>query len=264
MQLVRFFIVFAGLASVFTLFVSDRSVASFEVSIPVLGASGQSQWDVARVSALPQKKLSEKAPGSKELKTWTGIHLRDLIEETAGKLPPEKNAEVDLVVVEDSLGKKAMIPRSFVNKYGVILSHNATEGWSVVPPWTSDKKAQKERLPLETFYMGSVNRITLTNYRNLYGERLFLKRRTDPLAMRGEKIFVQTCMGCHFQNAKAKPDEMAGKIQASYSIEKPHSPVAGFPDLDEKDWRALRIYTKASQEEIAAQTKKGFWDFLTN
>lgn len=235
--------------------------ASFELAISILGPSGVSQWDPEKASKLGQKKIREKDPVTKSSKTWSGVGLKALVDETAGKLPAEQNAEIDLIVVEDAAGKRAMIPRSFVNKYTVVLSlSDSKENWDLIAPWSSDKKALKERLPLETFHIQNVKRVTLTNYRNLYGAGLFLKRRTDPLAVRGEKIFVQTCMGCHFQNAVAKPDEMASKVREHKFGENSHLPVGGFPDLHETDWRSLQTYVKASQSEAAAaaaaETKK--------
>ena len=171
-------------------------------------------WTLGDLESLKKTGSREKDPHSGKMVKWEGVLLSHLIEKTLAHLPNEERAQVDLVVLKSKSNKKALIPRALVNKYPILLAFRSSseagrdsfEGrgpvFSVVP-WSSKPKILQEDLPLENFFLPQITQIELTNYRNQYSP-LFLKRRTDPSAMRGEKLFVQNCVTCHADGA-AKP-----------------------------------------------------------
>ena len=121
-------------------------------------------------------------------------------------------------------------------------------------PWTSKSKIQSENLPIESYFLGDLTHIELSNYRERYGS-VFLKRRTDPLAMRGEKLFVQNCVGCHADGGKPGLAELSGELQARRLVSDGHpAQVKGVPKLGERDRKALVNYLDAFRTENASKT----------
>ena len=69
---------------------------------------------------------------------------------------------------------------------------------------------------------------------------IYLTKRNEPLAMRGEKLFVQGCLSCHSsQEGIAKAQSWSGQ----------HPAIKGAPSLDERDQRALRAYLDIFKSE---------------
>lgn len=165
----------------------------------------------------------EKAPasGGKVIK-WEGILLSQFLDKALESLPADNRAQVDLIVLKDRNGRSAYIPRALAGKYPLMLalqwdSNGVSELekmkgliYSIVP-WTSKSKILNEDLPLETFFVADVAKIELANYRDRFGT-FFLKRRTDPSAIRGEKLFVQNCACCHLGSQGVNLNSLIGKI----------------------------------------------------
>jgi hypothetical protein len=179
---------------------------------------------------------------------WTGVSLGDLIDQTMKDFPNEKKAQIDLVVLKNASGGEALIPRSFIVKYPVLLAtsrdHKILTEIDSVPPWTSKSRSRTEGLSLETFFLSNVTEIDLANYRERYGT-VFLRNRTEPTALRGEKTFIQNCLSCH-DGAKGE----SGIAEAR----KPfidHPAVKGAPKLDDRDRRALKSYLDLYRSENA-------------
>ena len=176
---------------------------------------------------------------------FEGILLSDVIDQALNGAANDRKALIDLVILKNAHGATALIPRSLIVKYPVILAnsqdHKKLAGLRSVIPWTSRPKARTEGLPLETYFVDDVNEVQLANYRERYGD-VFLKRRTEPLAMRGEKLFIQSCLSCH--------DSTPGSSKARNWVGQ-HPTINGAPKLDERDQRALRSYLDLFKAENA-------------
>jgi hypothetical protein len=192
---------------------------------------------------------SETDPETGKSARWDGISLGDLIDRTMKSIPNEKKAQIDLVVLKTATGAEALVPRSFIVKYPMLLAnrkdHQPLIGFESVAPWTSQSKVRSEGLPLETYFLKGVTQVELGNYRERYGS-VYLKSRKEPTALRGEKIFIQNCLSCH-DGAKGE----TGIAEARRSMDQ-HPTVAGAPKLDERDRRSLKTYLETYQAENAA------------
>lgn len=179
---------------------------------------------------------------------FEGVLLSDVIEKSLTGMGNEKKAQVDLVILKNPQGVEALIPRSFLVKYPVLLAQSEDRkslgALKSVVPWTSHPKARGEGLPLETYFVSNVQEIQLANYRERYGE-VYLKRRMDPLAMRGEKIFIQSCLSCH--------DSEPGINKARQWVGK-HPTVNGSPKLDSREQRAIQSYLEHFKAEKSPAT----------
>jgi hypothetical protein len=188
------------------------------------------------LNKLKMMTTTEQDPVSGKKTKFSGILLSDVIDKALAGTGNERKAQIDLVVLKNAQGALALIPRSFLVKYPVILAHEQDHhklgGLRSVVPWTSHSKTRSEALPLDTYFISDVNEVDLANYEERYGE-VFLKRRTDPVAVRGEKIFVQSCLSCH--------DSAPGISKARDWVGQ-HPTVHGAPELDERARRALRDY----------------------
>ena len=182
----------------------------------------------------------EKDPPSGKVKHWRGVLLSDWVDRALDQLSPDNKAQVDLVILHGAKGETALVPRSLITEFPVMLATRKDE-YSVVIPWTSKPRIKKEELPLESYFVSPLVKIELTSYRHEYGS-LFLKRRTDPFAMRGEKIFIQDCMACH--GASQAP---ALKTRELASVD--HPKMKGIPALSERDHEALKSYFAAYRVE---------------
>lgn len=179
--------------------------------------------------------------------------LADLIVRATEPLGADDRASIDLVVLRNAAGGQALVPRWFVVKYSMLLARGGEEGTGLraVVPWTSQPSSGREGLPVATFFLEGVTEIELGNYRERYGS-LFLKRRTDPAAVRGEKLFVQTCVSCH--DSGRGPSVLAanllegrwGEILRSPAL---HPGAKGIPSLGDRESRSLASYLEAYREE---------------
>lgn len=206
------------------------------------------------LSELQAKKLilsQERDPKTQQIATWKGVLLSGLIDEAMGQLPPELKAQVDLVVLKGKDGKEVLVPRSFIVKYPVLLALSRNGKGELgdlgpvfsVVPWSSRPKVSKELLPIESYFLSRVTQIELTNYRDRY-PLVFLKRRTDPAAMRGEKLFVQNCVSCHNSKSKTLLEDKAGTLGSAK-----HPDIEGSPKLASREWRYITQYVEAYRTE---------------
>ncbi len=194
-------------------------------------------------------------------------------------LSVEEKAYVDLVIVRNDQDERALIPRAFINKYPLYLAMSR-DGKSLgadgplysVAPWTSNSRIRTEGLSLEALFVPRVSKIELTNYRDQFGA-MYLKRRTDPAAIRGEKLFVQNCLACHHSqgaaagvslasvSAKASAPsaapsvaEISGSQKSRNLASSGHPAIKGAPKLESKDIRALTSYLDAYRAENGGAT----------
>lgn len=238
--------------SLVIVFVSLAAIAA-DAGSPVLKAVfavGQAQtlrtWDIAALKKLKQVASQEKDPHSGVMAFYQGPLLSAVIDEAMSSLPPEKRAQVDLVILKGSQGEQALIPRGFIVKYPFLLSFNKEKnGLNSAAPSTSHPKLSKEGAPLGTFFLAGVDQIELTNYQDRYGP-YYLKRRTDPAAIRGEKFYMQNCLGCHSTGAGPAPARLE-----KWSAD--HSKVRGLAKLGDKEMKSLMSYLLARQSEQKPQ-----------
>lgn len=200
------------------------------------------------IKALKKTSSSEAEPGTGKKEHFEGILLSDIVDKALNGMANERKAQVDLVILKNSHGAEALIPRSFIVKYPVVLAnskdHKALPGLRSIVPWTSRSKTRSEGLPLETYFVDDVNEVQLANYRERYGN-VYLKRRMDPTALRGEKIFVQSCLSCH--------DSEQGMERARHWGGQ-HPTVNGSPKLDSREQRALQSYLEMFKSEQGSPT----------
>lgn len=222
-------------------------------------------WNLSDLRKGKDAASSQKDPDTSDLVQWKGVQLATLLDQALAKLPLEKRAEIDLVIFKGKGDAKALIPRAFITKYPILLAWNRGKQelgargplYSVIP-WTTKPALKKEHLPVETYFVPGIHSIELANSAQRYSS-VYLKRRTDPVALRGEKLFVQSCLGCHGTGRGPKIDAIATEERAkSISSEKDgHPKVSGAPTLGEKERRSLRTYLDAYRGENSATAAAG-------
>lgn len=248
MNNLSFLFVFMTLTSGFA---SKTALASgtpgFPGSQPVVKAiltnSGTRQdlglWSPSDSRHFKRVTTQEKDPQNGKLAKWDGVLISKLLDKVIGNLPLESRAQIDLVVLSSRSGKTAYIPRALITKYPMMLAATGDSVHSVVP-WTSSPRILKEGLPLDSFYLSEVTQVELTNYKEKFKSYL-LKRRTDPSAMRGEKLFVQNCMNCH---ANTMSDVISHPLRLD-----PHPTGFFTSKLTDRDRKSLSRYAEAHRSE---------------
>lgn len=232
----------------------------------------ESGWTLGR---LPSKKLksaqatsSERDPRSDQVVSWKGVSVATLVEQWIERLPGEQRATIDLIVFEAATdpahpsraAHRIYVPRWLLTKHPEVRLAYERAGkslgqergpWALVIPWTSKKKITQEELPLQDFFQDRIDRVVLSNYRAQF-PALFMKRRSDPVAMRGEKLFVQNCMSCH-ATEHAPPLAIDRSSVADPKIKKVaasgHPTVPGGPTWGFKDRKALINYLDGYRRE---------------
>jgi len=204
----------------------------------------------AELRALKASTFREKAPTSAGPSEWKGPLLGSILDAAMQSLNSEAKSQIDLVVLKGAGGEQAWIPRAFVVRYPVLL---AAEGKSAggtmmsVVPVSSKPKIRTEELPHGTYWVKDVQTVELTNYREKFG-RFYLKRRTDPAAMRGEKLFIQNCMACHAPSS-AQLTWSGWEVSALAQSLKKHPAKTGFIEIQGKSEKALSTYWSAFRTE---------------
>lgn len=251
------------------------SVANAGVGTPDAGLvvlqeqAGQRQelqrYSLTQLGGLRATSSRERDRSGGDARVWKGPLLGDVLESSMKGLTVEQRAQFDLVVLSSRTGQSALVPRSFLSKYPMLLALSqdgkslagATGPIYSVPPWTSrEGKMTKEGLPVQAFFVPGVSEVILTSYQTRFGE-FILQRRTDPAAMRGQKIFVQTCATCHgaglgptLASLTSAPFLTKARTLASGG----HPVVAGFEKPSAKDERALNRYFDARNAEKPSKT----------
>jgi hypothetical protein len=194
---------------------------------------------------------------------WQGVLLSEVVEKATADLPVDQRARFDLIVLKGAKSK-AYLPRSLIQKYPILLARSR-EGkdlgaFQVVIPWTSRPKIRHEEqfLPLEAYFVPELRSVELTSYQQIYAGN-FLKRRTDPSANRGEKIFLQNCMGCHGSGGVKEltvsvlTAESARARVLATSRGDGHVQSPGVRQFADRDRRAILSFLEAYRLENQAQ-----------
>lgn len=215
-------------------------------------------WSLDELVKLKRTHAREKDPQSGRILQWEGVVLSQLVDSALEKLPLENRAQVDLVILKGDAGDQAIIPRSFINKYPFLLAYRWSSGVSAlsgfgplfsVVPWTSKPGVFNEDLPIEKYFVKSLSKIELASYRELYGQ-LYLKRRTDPFAMRGEKLYVQNCVSCHQEASTHGPTSLLSEEKTQKFLNEGHPPLTAMPlRLTDRDRRSVLRYFEAYRVE---------------
>lgn len=212
-------------------------------------------WSLEEIAQLKPTTSSEK-DSTGRVAQWKGTLLSKWVEKTLETVPLAERAAVDLLLIKNSSGVSALVPRYLVTKYPFLLAYqkdqqpvNGGDGpLAIVVPVKTKPAILSERVPLNTYAVTAVSTIELTSYQARF-HNLILKRRTDPAAIRGEKLFVQNCIACH-ATGRAKPVGVLSKEGTARSLASGGHPQGeGVPELREKDTRALVSYLNAYRLE---------------
>lgn len=234
-----------------------------EPSLEVIWRTEQGENKIGdfALSALPKKSARntmEKDPLNGEMVRWEGYSLSALLDLAMEKMTVEQRADVDLLILVGRNGARATIPRSLAVKYRLVLASrrngkelDAERGplYSVMP-WSSQEAIFSESLPLQKYFVPGLNRIELVHARNYFGP-YFLDKRTDPKAVRGERLFVQTCMGCHDSGNNGKRDIRQALL---LSTQKNHKDIIGYPTLSAAQSLAVEAYFRMISIQSANPT----------
>ncbi|MBC7386837.1 MAG: hypothetical protein H7301_11840 [Cryobacterium sp.] len=263
-----------GLSCLFCALLTGAPKASAALQIgwePPSGAGGSTELQVlgsvqmADLAAKKSRTLREADPFGKiseEKVTFQGVGLSSLIEEMTKPLSASDRSSTDLVVLSDKNKNESLLPKAFLVKYPDILlalkkgGHDmGGDGPELILPISTNTKIRSENMLLETLALRNVKAITLTSYEKRYGA-FFLKRRTDPAAMRGEKLTLQNCVVCHIN-----PKEYKNKFVAPEMLLKlgrgEHPTVKDYSDhavtfrsrFDDKSLRSLVSYLGAFKNQ---------------
>lgn len=266
------------------------------------------QWTRWRLDQVPEKKrrklittthdqtffqrLTQGGEAKQASGAWTSINVSSLVDLWIEGMPTEQKAAFDLLVFEKEAegarnGHRALVPRWLVNKYPIRLAwarkgevlQGSAGPWALVIPGSSLKAVAKEELPLHHYSGNGFGKVTLTNYRTQFPE-LFLKRRSDPVSMRGEKLFVQNCMSCHgaglapelqlqsgafvgetaAKDSGKKQDSGNGDVDLKIKriAEVGHPTVPGGPTWGFRDRKALVNYLESFRRENPIVARQAF------
>jgi hypothetical protein len=213
-------------------------------------------WSVSELQKLKAVSYREKDPTSGHTGTWKGPEMSLLVDKTIESLPGDQKAQVDLIILKDSTGRQIQLPRSLIVRYPVMLSAQ-NGGAKLVLPLSSKPRIWEEGLPLNLFQFHDVAQIEFANYHQLYGS-LYLKSRKDPLAVRGEKIFVQNCLSCHAFNGNGGVGPAGVERTARKLASASHPQVKDAPQLKSREMKALISYLDAFRLENPAPTGVSF------
>lgn len=257
-------VLWTGLAGLNLVFAAEERKPPSDFRLEVVWAVSQPPrtlkvWTWEEVRARKTVKSSEKDPESGQVVSWQGVSLEKIIEESMSALSVDETASIDLIVLKGAKGAQADIPRALAVKYPLFLAHTR-DGRPVdgrgplvsVIPWSTKDKLAKEMLPITKYFVSGVNRVELTNYQVWYPSAFFLRRRSDPLVIRGEKRFVQACAGCHGWKEMPKNPGLGDfltQAEEGKLFGPMHQKVDGMPHFEDMDQRAIRSYLKAIQSE---------------
>jgi hypothetical protein len=212
-------------------------------------------WTYLELGRLKGAQRKEKDPATGKIYQWKGILLSEVVEQALAAIPVEHKALIDLVVLKGTAGRQALISRAFLMKYPILLALSR-DGQTLkqqgpiysVAPWTSNPRIVQEGVPLENLFVPGVTQVELSNYREKFGA-YFLKRRTDPAAVRGEKLFFQNCMSCHALGQGPGISELFSLDRNRKFVLSDHLDVKGLPQTGERDKRFLANYLEAYRAE---------------
>jgi mono/diheme cytochrome c family protein len=181
------------------------------------------------------------------------VLLSDLLEKSLESVPAERRSLYDLLIVKGAGGTQALLPRAFVIKYPILLASRregkdlGARGPMTVLPWTSNSKIRGETASLITLFVEGVSSIELANFKEQYPEYL-LRKRTEPAAVRGEKLFREGCMTCHAVGKGPKVSEISSEAKLKHLLDTGHPEVEGMIKLTQAERRSLVRFLEMLKE----------------
>lgn len=231
-----------------------------------LGRSGASSqrllrsWTLDALSNLAPVSTREKDPESGQYVQWKGVLISKWIEKELVELPLDQRSQVDLLILKNKKGQQAIIPRYVIKSVPLLLAwekdHKKIDGekepLTVVVPWSTNSKVTQGNLPWGAYEISGVHEIQLTSYLAQYSP-LLLKRRTDPAAIRGEKMAVENCLSCHGNGrARGFREFSSSMTDLPQLVSQGHSQGEG-PQLSGRDLRAFISYLMEYRSENSSK-----------
>lgn len=233
-------------------------------------------FTVGELEKLKPSWVNEKDPLSGKTGRWRGHAIHLLVDEVIKALPPEEKAKVDLLILKARDGKESLIPRAFTVRHPYYLVFGTPKApipdglgpfFSLLPLKSLQAGLEKDGLPTERFLLHQIEQVELANMKDRFG-MLTLQKRSDPVAVRGEKVFLNSCLTCHgvdnsagvsasgsafaqrILKAESAAEKQGGdRLLASQNVIAQHPSVSGFPKLQEAETRAIGSYLRAFSEE---------------
>ena len=194
--------------------------------------------------------------------TWVGRSLTEIVDSALKLKTASERSQIDLVMIEggeQGIGlsretvKKVYLPRAFLVKYPkIILAHSKgspekqmpleAQSLELVLPRKTTPKIENEGILLDLARVSQVTKIILTSYQDEY-QAFRLQKRTDPSAMRGEKLFLQNCIFCHGDKKNITIKSAALKDVST------HSPFS-FDLFSKRDIRSIDRYIDLYRKQI--------------
>lgn len=210
-----------------------------------------------------QQELSEIDPHSGTKAKFKGVSLSALVDQSSTALSAEDKSHIDLVILKSRDGKSVLMPRDFLQKYPTIQLALAQDGKPlgddaprVILPATTNAKMRRENLVLDPLFVSQLSEVKLTSYQFYFAD-LYLKKRTDPAAVRGEKFFFQNCVGCHGGPGGAPGVAAISAADRITKLAEGHPSVPGAGKLksilDARHLRSLSSYLEAFRYQTAAK-----------
>jgi len=194
---------------------------------------------------------------------FQGPSLAAWVDEALKGLTAAERAQVDLVVIQGKESRSTrFLPRAFLVKYPQIQlaylegGKAVSDAPRVILPLLTKSKIRSEGVLLEPLQVSGVQEIILTSYQNRAGSAR-LERRTDPSAMRGEKLYLQDCLSCHGTGAARSLPIKAGEAGldafVSFLEKRSHPEVEGLKSLtlqfNDKQLKSIDAYLRAKAAE---------------
>ncbi len=198
-------------------------------------------WQISDLAQLKSTTSNEKDPVTGKIQRYKGVLLSTLLDQAMESLPNDRRAQVDLLVLYNALGQKTLLPRSVVTKYPVLVALQSGKA-SVVMPWTSKPKINQESLHISSLFVPQLSQIELSSYQERFST-WFLKSRRDPVSVRGERLYLQNCVGCH-----------SSPVDGSKLSEAAHPAGAEVSKVGDRERRAIMSYLLAYRSEQALQS----------
>ena len=223
------------LTLVFAHSTADPATLNFQLN---LGSTHQPlQPAIDNLSKYKTKSAASKKTGNI---VWKGYLLADLIDDRMASLPSEIKSQIDLVLLKGADHRTLALPRAMVQRYEVFIGFSNNEITALIRE-TPRGPAGDIRVPIQATSLKGVTGIELTSVRDRYPTAL-LKRRTDPSAMRGEKIYVHSCLGCHGAGMGGDSVKIAEVLRSKEALFDEHPITHGFINPTSAELRALHTY----------------------
>lgn len=214
------------------------------------------RWQGEEWAKLKVQSINERNLRSGQSQEGSGFVVSQWIQKVTEGLSAPERAEIDLIEFEGSRGH-AWVPWFLINRFRVSMTlgdgKRAPIGWSLTMPVRSQPEILLEGVPLAAMELEGVERVVLSRYSDRTAG-LKLEKRSDPVALRGEKLFQQGCASCHGQTPNLILTSVSSMDPAVW--QKRHPSVV-WAELKDKEWRGLRAFATVWLSETKAKAAVG-------